>query len=148
MELYQKETNAVWYTDKKLKCEVCGKRSKTVIEILTPEEDYKALVCWHNKKDCGRKQLEKMFFKSDELLIRMIEFDGLTVKEKRHTGLSLRHKVLARDGFKCKSCGATAEDSKLEIDHIIPYVEGGKTEEGNLQTLCFECNRGKRDNIW
>ncbi|MBR5502670.1 MAG: HNH endonuclease, partial [Oscillospiraceae bacterium] len=35
----------------------------------------------------------------------------------------------------------------LEIDHIIPVSKGGVTEEGNLQTLCWKCNRAKSNKI-
>ena len=35
----------------------------------------------------------------------------------------------------------------LEIDHIIPVSKGGLTEESNLQTLCWKCNRSKSDKI-
>ncbi|QKE39815.1 MAG: HNH endonuclease [Ferrovum myxofaciens] len=31
----------------------------------------------------------------------------------------------------------------MEIDHIFPWSEGGETIEENLQSLCFDCNRGK-----
>jgi hypothetical protein len=53
---------------------------------------------------------------------------------------SLRYAILERDGFACRSCGAT---NCLEIDHIIPRSKGGLTVESNLQVLCADCNRGK-----
>lgn len=59
---------------------------------------------------------------------------------------SLRKKILARDGFKCRSCGANIKDEPnllLEVDHIIPVSKGGMTTEDNLQTLCWRCNRSK-----
>jgi hypothetical protein len=31
----------------------------------------------------------------------------------------------------------------LELDHVIPYVLGGKFEEDNLQALCNSCNARK-----
>jgi hypothetical protein len=31
----------------------------------------------------------------------------------------------------------------LEIDHVIPVVDGGGDNEENLVTACFDCNRGK-----
>lgn len=59
---------------------------------------------------------------------------------------SLRYDVLKRDNFKCKICGATAEmGATLQVDHIKPVSKGGKTEYGNLQTLCQTCNLGKSD---
>jgi hypothetical protein len=53
---------------------------------------------------------------------------------------SLRYAILERDGFACRSCGAT---NCLEVDHIIPRSKGGLTVEANLQVLCADCNRGK-----
>ena len=59
---------------------------------------------------------------------------------------SLRYDILKRDGFRCAICGRTAADGvKLHVDHIIPVAKGGKTELGNLRTLCSECNEGKKD---
>lgn len=69
-------------------------------------------------------------------------------KTKRDVPLGLRFKVLLRDNFKCCVCGASpAKDPHvtLEIDHIVPWSKGGETTEDNLQTLCFNCNRGKSD---
>ena len=56
-----------------------------------------------------------------------------------------RWKVMKRDGFKCVKCGAAGDEARLEIDHINPVSKGGPSTEKNLQTLCFNCNRGKRD---
>jgi 5-methylcytosine-specific restriction endonuclease McrA len=70
--------------------------------------------------------------------------------QKRNTGrdpsLRLRFKVLQRDNFSCKQCGASpAKDQSIElhIDHIIPWSKGGDTVFENLQTLCLKCNLGK-----
>lgn len=57
---------------------------------------------------------------------------------------SLRFDVLKRDNYKCRICGRSARDGvQLEVDHIKPVSQGGKTEMSNLQTLCKDCNRGK-----
>jgi len=58
--------------------------------------------------------------------------------------LSLRFKILARDGFRCVYCGRGKEDgTKLEVDHIIPKIAGGENKPENLITSCWECNHGK-----
>jgi hypothetical protein len=31
----------------------------------------------------------------------------------------------------------------LEIDHVVPRVQGGDDDPANLVTSCFDCNRGK-----
>lgn len=43
----------------------------------------------------------------------------------------------------CPICGRYFEEADMEGDHITPWSEGGKTEYGNLQMLCKECNRAK-----
>lgn len=72
----------------------------------------------------------------------------LPTEAKRTIPLKLRLKVLQRDNFKCVYCGAspaTNSNIQLHIDHIDPFSKGGKSEFGNLQTLCQNCNWGKGD---
>lgn len=64
--------------------------------------------------------------------------------ERAKMSPSLRYSVLRRDHFRCQICGATQSDGvKLHVDHIVPIAKGGKTELGNLRTLCDRCNLGK-----
>jgi hypothetical protein len=69
-----------------------------------------------------------------------------TKRTKRDPSLALRFFVLKRDRFCCVACGrspATVAGLVLEMDHVFPWSKGGETIEENLQTLCFDCNRGK-----
>lgn len=62
----------------------------------------------------------------------------------------LREHILSRDNYTCCNCGNSIQKEPnllLEIDHIIPVSKGGRTEEGNLQTLCWRCNRAKSNKI-
>jgi len=62
--------------------------------------------------------------------------------------LSVRHAVLKRDDYRCVKCGATPKSDPtvmLNVDHIIAVARGGSGDISNLQTLCFECNQGKKD---
>ena len=57
---------------------------------------------------------------------------------------ALRKKVLERDGYQCRECGATAEESgyPLEIHHIIP-PKGNRElfyDINNCVTLCKCCH--------
>lgn len=68
------------------------------------------------------------------------------VATPRSISLSLRYKVLSRDRFRCVICGRSpAKDPSIElhVDHIHPWSKGGQNIEGNLRTLCFDCNLGK-----
>lgn len=62
----------------------------------------------------------------------------------------LRETIKTRDNYTCCGCGNSIRvepNLLLEIDHIIPVAKGGLTEENNLQTLCWKCNRSKSDKI-
>lgn len=62
----------------------------------------------------------------------------------------LREYIKKRDNYTCCICGNSVEKEPnllLEIDHIIPISKGGLTEESNLQTLCWKCNRAKSDKL-
>jgi hypothetical protein len=58
---------------------------------------------------------------------------------------ALRFRILARDGFRCRYCGAAAPDVELRVDHFIAKADGGSDREENLVTACFDCNAGKSD---
>ena len=60
----------------------------------------------------------------------------------------LRHEVFKRDGYRCCECGASKDETSLEIDHIVPVARGGTNDIDNLQTLCRECNRMKHTDEW
>lgn len=58
---------------------------------------------------------------------------------------SLRFEILARDGFRCRYCGASAQDAAMHVDHVLPRSIGGRDEAANLVTACADCNLGKSD---
>ena len=55
----------------------------------------------------------------------------------------LRFKVLARDNYTCRYCGAKAPDVVLHVDHVVPRARAGRDELSNLVTACQTCNLGK-----
>lgn len=63
----------------------------------------------------------------------------------RSISLRKRFFVLKRDEFCCQLCGASGAGIKLEVDHRLAVAKGGSDRLDNLWTLCFDCNRGKRD---
>jgi hypothetical protein len=70
-----------------------------------------------------------------------------TAQPRQRATLSLRKRffVMKRDSFSCARCSASGVGVRLEIHHILPFAKGGSDELSNLQTLCFDCNRGQRD---
>lgn len=45
----------------------------------------------------------------------------------------------------CPICGKEFKYDEMHGDHITPWSQGGHTTDDNLQMLCKECNRTKRD---
>jgi hypothetical protein len=72
--------------------------------------------------------------------------DSSTNKTPRDPSLRLRFRVLLRDRFSCRQCGASPATTlgvELHLDRIVPWSKGGETTLENLQTLCSKCNLGK-----
>lgn len=55
----------------------------------------------------------------------------------------LRYEILRRDNHSCRYCGATADETPLQIDHVTPTTLGGTDDPSNLVAACVECNAGK-----
>lgn len=53
----------------------------------------------------------------------------------------IRSGVFERDNYTCQYCGIRGV--KLECDHVVPVSRGGSSDETNLVTACFACNRSK-----
>ena len=88
----------------------------------------------------GLKELDKFDSKANNKdIIELPELDNYSFIR---TGLWWQ--VLARDKWRCCSCGRSAKDGiTLHVDHIIPRSLGGTDTLDNLQTLCWKCNIGK-----
>ena len=59
----------------------------------------------------------------------------------------IKHVVYARQQGICPICGEHFVITKMEADHIVPWVKGGKTVESNCQMLCRACNRDKSSSM-
>jgi len=73
---------------------------------------------------------------------------GERVYDHRRTALgdisgTIRYEVLKRAGFRCELCGISAEERRLEVDHILPRKHGGEDVLENFQGLCWLCNANK-----
>jgi HNH endonuclease/Homing endonuclease associated repeat len=68
---------------------------------------------------------------------------------RKRAALSIRKRffVFKRDHFACVRCGASGVGERLEVHHRIPFAERGSDNLSNLETLCFDCNRGQRDTV-
>lgn len=54
-----------------------------------------------------------------------------------------RVNVFTRDGFRCQYCGLKKGMLELNYDHVLPRIQGGKTNWTNIVTSCYPCNDHK-----
>lgn len=54
-----------------------------------------------------------------------------------------RLNIYARDQDTCQYCGRTLPRSELNLDHVVPRSQGGKTSWENVVCSCVECNLRK-----
>lgn len=83
-------------------------------------------------------------------LADQIKFKNSVQGQRRLMTQKLREEIKKRDNFTCQHCGVSLMSEPhllLEIDHIVPVSKGGMTEESNLQTLCWKCNRSKSNKL-
>ncbi len=71
-----------------------------------------------------------------------------TRRSRREISERQRFRILVRDGFMCRSCGASPllkPGTELHVDHIVPWSKGGETVDNNLEVKCKQCNLGKNN---
>ena len=100
--------------------------------------------------DRRRRELNRYF--EIEHVRRGTETSYRLVREKpepppEETGISERDRAAVLRHGRCAMCGRTplVDRVKLQVDHKIPQAWGGNDEVENLQALCEQCNRGKKD---
>ncbi len=54
-----------------------------------------------------------------------------------------RLNIYARDHDTCQYCGRNLPRSELNLDHVLPRSQGGKTSWENVVCSCVECNLKK-----
>lgn len=61
---------------------------------------------------------------------------------KRHVRFS-RSNIFSRDRFTCQYCGDRPGRASLNLDHVVPRAQGGRTTWENVVCCCIPCNRRK-----
>ena len=72
-------------------------------------------------------------------VIQLALFDRVP---RRHVRFS-RTNIYARDRNTCQYCGRRKTRAELNLDHVIPRSQGGRTTWENVVCSCVECNRNK-----
>lgn len=77
---------------------------------------------------------------------RTVQVRSTKCRTRREISDRQRFRILVRDGFRCKACGASPliqQGVELHVDHILPWSKGGETTDDNLESKCKQCNLGK-----
>jgi 5-methylcytosine-specific restriction endonuclease McrA len=75
-------------------------------------------------------------------VIRLTQYIDIRQRQNRVTN---RHRIFARDHYRCQYCGRRGTAFDLTLDHILPKSRGGRTVADNLVTSCKACNNRKGD---
>jgi 5-methylcytosine-specific restriction endonuclease McrA len=76
-------------------------------------------------------------------VILLTFFDKLPCKELKLT----RNNVFERDHNTCQYCGRRVPREQLNLDHVIPRDNGGKTTWENIVCSCVPCNTRKANRL-
>jgi 5-methylcytosine-specific restriction endonuclease McrA len=73
---------------------------------------------------------------------RVILLQAFDKVPRRHVRFS-RINIYARDRNTCQYCGRRFARSELNLDHVIPRAQGGRSTWENVVCSCISCNRRK-----
>lgn len=54
-----------------------------------------------------------------------------------------RHNIYTRDDNTCQYCGENLPRTELNLDHVVPRAQGGRTTWENVVCCCIDCNLRK-----
>jgi len=72
-------------------------------------------------------------------VIVLIQYDRVP---RRHVRFS-RVNIFSRDRFTCQYCETKPPRAELNLDHVVPRAQGGRTTWENVVCCCVSCNRRK-----
>jgi 5-methylcytosine-specific restriction endonuclease McrA len=75
-----------------------------------------------------------------------LQISSVRRRTRREISDRQRFRILVRDDFRCKACGASPliqPGVELHVDHILPWSKGGETTDDNIESKCKQCNLGK-----
>jgi hypothetical protein len=70
-------------------------------------------------------------------------FEVIRTGERDPIPQELRYAIAYRDKYRCRWCGSKGQ---LQLDHVIPWSNGGPDTDTNLRILCKSCNE-RRSNF-
>lgn len=72
-------------------------------------------------------------------VILLTEYDRVPKRGVRFS----RRNIMIRDRYQCQYCRRILRSEELNLDHVIPRIQGGLTTWENIATSCLPCNNHK-----
>jgi 5-methylcytosine-specific restriction endonuclease McrA len=72
-------------------------------------------------------------------VIQLVYYDRVPQREVRFT----RRNIFYRDKSRCQYCGKIFVQRDLNLDHVVPLSQGGRSGWTNVVTACVPCNSRK-----
>jgi 5-methylcytosine-specific restriction endonuclease McrA len=86
-----------------------------------------------------------------EFMADFEKFQIVELDSQRHFNDLQKAEIFACAGGRCQGtfCGGkVVKGDKWHADHIVPWIQGGRTEVSNGQVLCPICNLKKGTRLW
>jgi transcriptional regulator with XRE-family HTH domain len=78
----------------------------------------------------------------------LIILNDLNENDKMPEDYIKRYSILIRDKFTCQLCGASAPETKVDIERIIPDINGKlELKESEFTTLCNKCSIARKNQL-
>ena len=75
----------------------------------------------------------------------VIKVNTLVPRWRQRVRFCRKNVIVGRDRCVCQYCGQRFTTEELNLDHVVPRAQGGKTTWENIVASCVACNNMKRD---
>jgi CRISPR/Cas system Type II protein with McrA/HNH and RuvC-like nuclease domain len=113
---------------------------EAILELMTNNQDFiDSILIQTSNKEVLKKRFKIWIEKLDEII-------GDNSYQKRTFPFSVKQELFNRNPFCAISNQRILAIEDAEVDHILPYSKGGKTEIENAQLVLRYFNRAKQNN--
>jgi len=75
----------------------------------------------------------------------VIQLGTMVPRWRQRVRFCRKNVIVGRDRCVCQYCGVRFTTEELNLDHVVPRAQGGKTTWENVVASCVPCNNAKRD---
>ncbi|SEE99427.1 HNH endonuclease [Ruania alba] len=104
--------------------------------------------CENTKSPVSKEQIRQWCATAGRILVRpVIDLAGHTDATTYEASPTLRERIILRDG-RCRFPYCNRSARSADLDHSVPYDQGGRTSSVNMAALCRRHHRAKTHTGW